>query len=163
MQKVYIGIDNGISGAVVALSPESQIIDMLPMPIQKARGGNEIDIITVWGFFTQFYTRDQLIVLIEEPGGSKSAKAAKSMAGSFHALRAMCALKNLRWHRITPRSWQSVMLPGCQAGETKPRALELAKRLWPDENFLESKRCRVPNDGLIDAALIAEYGRQKNL
>ena len=158
---IHIGIDNGVSGALAAISPNSQIIAMLPMPTLKARKGNEVDVATVWHWLDHL-CRDKLTVTIEEPGGSKSAKAATSMAGSFHSLRTLCVLKGLRWHRITPQVWQKEIIPGCKAGESKPRALAQARQLWPGESFVPSG-CRVPNDGVIDAALIAEYARRKNL
>lgn len=160
---IYLGIDNGISGGLVAISDQSQIIAMLPMPALKARKGNEIDVAGVWQWVSNLDSREKITVIIEEPGGSKSAQAAASMAGSFHALRALCVLKSLRWHRITPQTWQKAMLPGCKAGDTKPRALAAVRQLWPDESFLASDRCRVLHDGLIDAALIAEYGRRARL
>lgn len=160
---IFLGIDNGISGGLVAISDQSQIIAMLPMPALRARKGNEIDIAAVWSWVADLDSREKITVIIEEPGGSKSAQAAASMSGSFHALRALCVLKSLRWHRITPQAWQKVMLPGCKAGDTKPRALAAVRQLWPDESFLASDRCRVPHDGLIDAALIAEYGRRERL
>ena len=158
-----IGIDNGITGALAALSPHSKIIALLPMPILRARKGNEIDIGAVSRWISNVDSPDKIVVVIEEPGGSKSAKAAASMSGSFHALRAVCVIKGLRWHRVTPQAWQRVMLPGCKAGDTKPRALAVARELWPYESFLASERCRVPHDGLIDAALIAEFARRTGL
>ncbi len=167
-QDVYknmtIGIDNGISGGLVALSPHSKIISCLPMPTLKVRKGNEIDIATVWKWISDIdANRDKFSVIIEEPGGSKSAKSATSMAGSFHALRALCVLKSLRWHRITPQLWQRAMLPGCATGDTKPRALSAVRELWPSESFLATERCRCAHEGLVDAALIAEYARRVNL
>lgn len=158
---ITVGVDNGISGGLVALGPLSHIIAMLPMPSKKARKGNEIDICEVWRWIAAL--ESPTTIVIEEPGGSKSAKAATSMAGSFHSLRAMCELKKLRWHRVTPQAWQKVMLPGCKAGETKPRALAAVKALWPDESFLASERCKVPHEGLVDAALIAEWARRESL
>lgn len=160
---IYLGIDNGVSGGLVALSDASQIVAMLPMPCQKARKGNEIEIKAVWDWIDALDAREKITTIIEEPGGSKSSKAATSMAGSFHSLRCLCVLKNLRWHRVTPQSWQKEMLQGCKAGETKPRALAEARQLWPGESFLASPRCKVAHDGLIDAALIAEYARRKGL
>jgi hypothetical protein len=91
---------------------------------------------------------------------SKGAKAAKSMPGSFHCLRGFFETKSLRWERITPQSWQKVILPGCKAGETKARALSRASELWPEESFI-LPGCRKPHDGIIDAALIAEFSRRK--
>lgn len=168
MSQIYIGVDNGISGGIAAISPTPGvgIVCMCPMPIQKTRKGNEIDILKVWQFLEDelFITRnaDHITIVIEEPGGSKSARAATSMAGSFHALRAMCELKHCRHHRITPQSWQKEMLHAA-AGDTKPAALAKARALWPTEKWLATPKCKTPNTGMIDAALIAEYARLKNL
>ncbi len=161
---MIIGADNGVSGALVAISGfDGSIISQLPMPTQKIPSGREIDILAVWKWINNLDSRDKISVVIEEPVGSKSATASRSMAASFAALRTVCVLKALQWHRITPQQWQKVLLPRCKAGDTKPRALALAKQLWPDETFLANKRCRVPHDGLIDAALIAEYARRARL
>jgi len=166
MSNVIIGVDNGISGALVAISAHNgALIASTEMPIQKARKGNEINTLEV-----EFWLRcvsgglDKIhCAILEEPGGSKSAKAAMSMAGSFHSLRTILTNLKIRWHRITPQKWQKEMLPGCKSGDTKPRALELAKRLWPDETFLATERSKVPHDGIVDAAILSEYARIKNL
>lgn len=160
---VIVGIDNGISGALVAISQFSEIISYHTMPISRSRKGNEIDPVEVWKWLTSLGDRGRISIIIEEPGGSKSAAAAVSMAGSFHTLRTICSLKGLRWQRITPRNWQRVMLPGCKKGDTKPRALAAARQLWPNETWLPTPRCSKPDEGLIDAALIAEFGRRARL
>lgn len=159
---IYIGVDNGVSGGLAAISHHGSMISTLIMPIQKARKGNEIDPVSVWKWIDYITAddRSKVFVVIEEPGGSKSAKAATSMAGSFHALRTLCALKSIRWDRITPQIWQKAMLPGAKAGDTKPRALEAARRFWPDETWLATDRSSKPHEGIIDAALIAEYARR---
>lgn len=166
MSNVIIGVDNGISGALACISAHNgALIDAIPMPIQKVRKGNEINT-----FAVNFWLRcvsgglDKIkCVVVEEPGGSKSARAATSMAGSFHALRTVMELAGIKWHRITPQRWQKQLLPRCKAGDTKPRALELARRLWPDESFLATARSKVPHDGLIDAAIIAHFAWKTNL
>lgn len=58
---------------------------------------------------------------------------------------------------VTPKSWQSKMLGKVAKGETKKQAEILAKKLWPEQGFLASSRCRKPHDGMIDAALLTEY------
>ena len=156
-----IGIDNGISGAITDLDGCGRIIDWKPMPIQRARKGNEVDALGVERILRAMTSGDigSAVYVLEEPGGSKSVKAAVSMAASFHAIRAVLDLNGCRWHRVTPQQWQKVMLPGCKAGESKPRALELARRLWPEERWLATERCRTPHDGAIDAAIMAEWLR----
>ena len=163
---IYLGIDNGISGGLVAISDVAGLppIAMLTMPPMAARRATEIDILAVDRWVRALAAGNSgLTVVIEEPGGSQSSKAARSMEGSFQALRAMCQLRNLRWHRITPQSWQRVMLPGCKAGETKARALAAARALWPGEKWLATERSTKPHEGLIDGALIAEHARRQKL
>lgn len=163
---IYIGIDNGVTGALAAISEShGKLIAARPMPITKARKGNEIDIRAVHLWITEVTggNLSNATYVIEEPGGSKSASAAASMAGSFHAMRALFDVKFLRWHRITPQSWQKHLLPGCATGDTKPRALAKARQLWPEESWLASPLCKKPHDGIIDAALIAEHARLKHL
>lgn len=166
MSNIYIGYDNGLTGAMVAVAnnPRSDILWKLPMPVQVSRKGNELDVTRIWAEFLDMdFTLASVTFILEEPGGAKNAKAAVSMAASFHAVRGMLAAKCVRHIRITPQSWQKHLLPGCKSGDTKPRALALAKELWPDESFLASPRCRVAHDGMVDAALIAHYGRLKQL
>jgi hypothetical protein len=157
---VIVGIDNGLSGGLVALSEMGPIVSMLVMPIKEAKKGNEIDPVKVWGWLKELGPREQITVVIEEPGGSKSASAARSMAGSFHTLRTICEIKGLCYHRITPQRWQKELL-ACGSGDTKKAALVIAKHRWPDDSFLATKRSKVPHSGLVDAALIAEYWRRK--
>lgn len=162
-KKMIIGIDNGVSGGICAISETGLIISFCKMPIKKARAGNEVDIrqVYIWLTETSGGNLSNADYIIEEPGGSKSAKAAKSMSGSFHAIRGFFETKKLRYERITPQSWQKIMLPGCKAGETKKRALARVSELWPLDSFV-LEGCRVPHDGVVDAALIAEYGRRQN-
>jgi len=166
--KLYLGIDNSLSGALCILSG-ARIVAMKPMPVKEyvppnkgAKTTREIDIVAVWQWIYGIigHQLEHVVVMIEKPTNAKTYRAAEAMAGSFHALRAMCELKSLQWIRITPQAWQKAMLPGCKAGDTKPAALRAAKTLWPHESWLATSRSKVPHDGLVDAALIAEYCRR---
>ena len=164
MPLLYIGIDNGISGGIAALGQCGSIIAMRTMPTKKHGAKNEVDIREFYRWLSDV-TGGNLsngIYCIEEPGGSKSAAAAKSMAGSFHSIRGFFETKFLAFERVTPQRWQKAMLGKVAKGETKQAALWVAESLWPSERFLPSPRHRTPNDGMIDAALIAEWLRRQN-
>ena len=164
---IYIGIDNGLTGALVALYDHpGPPIAMTHMPSKRHRNRNEVNIVAVmnWLHVTCDGWPENATFLMEEPNNSRTPSTAYSVAASFHAIRGLIESKSpVRFHRITPQSWQKVMLPGCKPGDTKPAALATAKRLWPAETWLASPRCSKPHDGMIDAALIAEYGRQLKL
>ena len=59
---------------------------------------------------------------------------------------------------INPRRWQAKIIGKFNKGESKKAALNKAKQLWPTETFVPVG-CKKPNDGIVDACLIAEYGR----
>lgn len=161
---LIVGADNGLSGAFVALSRHSgAIIAKLPMPLQSNGKGNEVNVREVWSWLSQWPV-DTLTVVLETPGKhSPGVNALCSMWDSYGAIRSLLETRNVRHDRVAPVTWQKAMLPGCEKGKTKPMALAVARRLWPDENWLATPRCKKPDEGLIDAALIAENARRKGI
>lgn len=159
---IYLGVDNGVSGAIAALDGTGAIVAHSVLPLQKLRTGNAIDVLALRDWINNvraLHPEARVSALLEEPGGTKSAGAAKGMYGSFHSIRSILDLLGLRWAGVTPQRWQKALIPGAKAKETKPRALSRARQLWPGEKFLATDRCRVPHDGIVDALLIAEFAR----
>tara|TARA_R110000850_G_C9996151_1_gene468171 strand:+ start:8573 stop:9064 length:492 start_codon:yes stop_codon:yes gene_type:complete len=162
---MIIGIDNGLKGGICAIDKATgKIVETFKMPVQHAHGANEVDVYKLIDLLSElsngFLWEGDIV--IEKPGGSKSARAAKSMAGSLHAIRGAIESRGISLHRITPQSWQKVLIPG--KGDTKKRALAKANSLWPGTkwpNINKTERCYRPHDGIIDAALIAYYWRTK--
>ena len=162
---IYIGIDNGLKGALTAVSAHSGlIIERCVMPVQGKAKGDEVDCRAVTDWLSDICAFDCMSVLLETPGKhSPGTNALCSMWDSYGSIRSILETRGIRHHRIAPQTWQSSMLGKIAKGHTKPAALSKARQLWPQENFFASSRCRTPHDGIIDAALIAEYGRLKNL
>lgn len=166
--RIYVGIDNGISGGLAAVDQDSTIVGLLPMPTRGKAKGNEVNALAVsqWiaDLHTEYFPGAEISIVLETPGKfSNGVQAIASMFDSYGALRAVCEVRGYRHHRITPQQWQKAMLPGCKKGDTKPAAIQRAKQLWPDQSWLATERCKTPNLGLIDAALMAEYARRERL
>jgi hypothetical protein len=57
--------------------------------------------------------------------------------------------------------WQSHfgIFPANRAGgkSTKEQAFDIARMIFPDEDFKKSERAHKPHDGVVDATLIAKY------
>jgi hypothetical protein len=160
---IIIGIDNGISGGLVAISAHhGLIIATTAMPSRKHRTRNEVDIQAVHRWISGITDGQpgRAAYIIEEPNNSRNASTAYSVAGSFHALRGYLEAYHADARRITPQSWQKAMMGKVPAGETKAFALAKAREIWPEESWLASPRRKVPHEGIVDAALIAEYGRK---
>jgi hypothetical protein len=165
---IYIGIDNGLQGALAAIGDTGEIISVIPMPTTGKKSGNEIipEDIVVWLQDIQELVSPDLTLVIEVPGKfSPGRMALTSMWDSFGSLRTIAATQKLRYHRVPPQRWQAKMLPGCAAGDTKPAALARVKQLWPryEVPLLKEKGKSVKHHGVPDALLIAEYARLERL
>ena len=160
---VIIGIDNGVStGGLCAISAHNgAIIATLSMPWTQHKSRKEVCIqfANAWFLSVAGDNLQRSLFVIEEPNNSRNASTAYSVASCFHSLRGYFIANNLTFLRITPQSWQKKMLGKVPKGETKNYALAAAKERWPDDSFTKSARSTKPHTGIVDAALIAEYGR----
>tara|TARA_R100000353_G_scaffold165390_1_gene126508 strand:- start:799 stop:1068 length:270 start_codon:yes stop_codon:yes gene_type:complete len=83
------------------------------------------------------------------------------MSINFGKMLGACEIKG--WHvvPVEPREWQVEILGRIPAGSTKTAALALVSEVTPDEDWTKKGRSMNPHDGMIDAYLIAEFGRRK--
>ena len=129
------------------------------MPLKCKSKGNEVDAYAFQEIIYQF-DPTKITVIVETPGKhSPGVMALCSMWDSYGVIRGVLESRGINHRRIMPQAWQRVMLPNCAKGDTKPAALAKAKQLWPAETWLATNRSTKPHDGLVDAALIAEFGR----
>jgi len=166
MERIYMGIDNGLDGAIV-VNINGVIENRWIMPTLKLGKGRKVDVLAIRDIISS-WAFDNLAVLIERPAGSQSVKPAVSMAQSFCTIETYMILNSVKYLDITAMSWQKTYWtrPKMAKGDkfdTKAAALVAANKIWPSTDWRKNDRCRVPHDGIVDAALIAEYGRRKNL
>jgi hypothetical protein len=172
--KYYIGIDLGKAGALVVLKngrPHERIV----MP----KIGKELDLRGIYDFLAQYCTHDAHVVFEKVHGMFGLMKrAAVSLGLQTGYMEMACVALNLPYTMVSPISWQKVLFKDAkiqtknkktdegktkQVKDTKKTALLVAMRLFPKENFLATKRSKVPHDGIVDGYLLAEYGKRKGL
>lgn len=61
---------------------------------------------------------------------------------------------------VKPRRWQAEIHRGYAGDSPKAKSVTAASRLFPGHDFRASDRARKPHMGVLEAALIAEYGRR---
>jgi len=156
---VIIGIDNGLSGGLVAISKcTGAVIDKTVMPTLHRLKKREVDARKVYEWVMDLESDFELA--IEEPlHHAKSSQAVRSMALSFGKLLGLAESRQWKVNCVSVHKWQKIMLGPTPKGKTKEVALAVANDLAPDECWLKSKRASKPHDGLIDAFLIARYIR----
>tara|TARA_R110000772_G_scaffold36462_2_gene87195 strand:- start:2417 stop:2917 length:501 start_codon:yes stop_codon:yes gene_type:complete len=158
--KKYIGIDVGKTGGIAVLGEDNSLI-LHPIPTI----GKELDVQALSDILEQYISDDSLFAVEDVRSLPGVGSGSNFSFGNVKGLKVgiLTALK-ARMILVFPKTWQKVSLQGVPIQkkangktDTKLMALIGAKRLFPTESFLATKRSSVPHDGLIDAALIAYY------
>lgn len=170
MSKIYIGIDIGKNGAIVAITQGGIIVN--PMPKIKT----ELDYHQLSSLIGMY--ADQNVHVVFEKLGvifGSSKQTAFSMGEQAGAVEMSCICQDISYTKVRAVDWQKEMFQGLdqitkpsstgkkEVRDTKAMALVAVKRIFPTLKLTFGDRATKPHDGLIDAVLMAEYARRKNL
>jgi hypothetical protein len=159
---IIVGIDNGISGALVALSAHhGLVIDKTLMPTRPSGKSRECNALTLCRWLETFESSNIAVCLETPSKHSPGLLALCSMWDCYGTIRGVLESCGIQHARIAPQTWQSAMLGKVPKGGTKAAARAKAAQIWPDEQWLATPRSKKPHEGYVDAALIAEYYRRK--
>ena len=146
-----IGIDPGQKGAICILIDGAAIF--YPMPKTPDYLAEII----------KAHCKGQYHVFVEKAQAmpKNGAVGMFNYGRGFGEILGILAYHKAPFTLVHPRTWCKIMHQGTSAdGTAKDRSLSAAKRLFPNTNLFRSLRCKKPDDGFIDALLIAEYGRR---
>lgn len=171
MSWIFTGVDIGINGAIVTIDINQKIIRRSTIP----KIGGKVDNKALVAEFELFAEKHNVIGLEDVHSIFGASAKANFTFGEIKGKKIGIAetLAFLYGHRIVyvpPKVWQKRIWSNVdmvykpkkpkdkrKKVDTKKTSLMAAKRLFPNEDFLRNSRCTVPHDGLVDAALIAQY------
>jgi len=184
-EKVYIGCDPGKDGAIVILHENKEVDIFL---IKNFLIKEEYDLSAISDLFESFIQYDCHIA-IEDVASmfEMSAKSNWTFSRGKAILECFSTAYSLPFTLVHSKSWQKNIFEGThlktdtvqkfkkdkitgkkipdgfkEKTDTKSTALLVAKRLFPNVNFIPTKRSRNEHYGIIDALLMAEYLRRTN-
>ena len=147
-----VGIDPGKTGAL-ALATHIEVEQMEVMPEFPK---SILEILKSW--------KPDHVFLEKAQAMPKNGAVSMFKYGvSYGEIRGLLIAMAIPFTLVPPRTWAKVMHKGADGKDTtaKEKSKEIAHRIFPHLNFLATERSKKPHDGLIDAALIAEYGRRE--
>lgn len=161
---VFIGIDPGLSGALVAINGEGGVVDQLIMPRTNGSKG-PLDTGCILSWLVDVRQGGSMYAALERvstrPG--QGATSTLTCGVNWGRLDALLVALGVKYVVPTPQQWKRALsLPkrsGKERAQGKVDAVQLVRSLFPDMDLSPGKR-RVPHDGLADAVLIAEYARR---
>lgn len=153
--KIYIGIDVGANGGYCIMNSEGVILTCAVLGDLELfmKEMHECSTKTYHAVFERVHAM---------PGQGVSSmftfgKNVGTIEGILKAYR-------VPYSTVTPQTWQKEIHVGIDKKlDPKERSRQAAVRLFPHSDFRKSDRCKKAHDGIVDAVLIAEYARRKNL
>ena len=151
---IYIGVDPGLKGGLFAINgPYSR---QLVMPTVLVKNKPKLDGIKIVEWFNKFAGQFFVTIELVHAMPKQGSVSMFSFGMGYGLIQGICLGLGLPYQLVRPQEWQKEMLKG------QPKGSEylVASRLWPDIDWRATERSKKPHDGLVDAALICEYGRR---
>lgn len=151
-----LSCDPGLKGGFCLLDSKTLKLDYQKMPLLK---NGDYDIITIIDLIKSskpdFIFHEKVRSLY-----GMSAKSNFSFGRGVGITESHCLAYGKPFQEVPPKEWQKVAWKGIdKVKDPKKNSLVAAQRLFPSYDFLATKRSSVPHDGIIDATLIAWYGK----
>lgn len=170
---IFIGIDPGLNGGIAKIRDDGSLelfktpviggrdydiqamkdVLMPPMAIISASMSTKVTPLIVYDLFVVI---EQQIAM---PGQGLSSTL--QTGKGFGIWLGLIAGLQIPHQVVMARAWQTRMFTGVSGKlEPKQKSEIVAKRLFPSADFRRSTRATKADDGLTDAACIAEYARR---
>lgn len=161
--KIYIGIDNGISGGI-AIIKNQKILEIIPMPIiTGSNNRNEYDILAIIKILEK-YKKDSVMIIEKAQAMPKLGTVQAFSFGKLYGIiiSLACSLK-IPYLIIHAKTWQKEMFRDVSSVNTKQASIIIAKQLYPNQSFLATERSKKEHDGMTDALLLSVYAQRHKL
>lgn len=147
-----IGVDPGLTGGIAVLSEHVKPV-LWVMPVTgKAVDFNKL------AYYLEATVPGHLFLERSQAFPKMGVCSAFNYGSSFWGVQAICATLSLPVTLVAPNKWHRALVPG-RDGDPKDRALRVARQLFPDVALVQPG-CRKEHAGLVDAILLAEFGRR---
>ena len=165
MQTGYLGIDPGLFGGLVYIL-EGGIRYKLVMPtitITKKNGDSkkELDRLGISSFLSDIPNHTNVTIEEQHPVRKQDINAICTTCKNYGIILMALHSAHLFVTEVTAKDWQDfygiVSVKKAKGKTTKQQALPIAQSLFSGVDFRKSDRSRIPHDGIVDAALIANY------
>jgi hypothetical protein len=164
--KIYIGIDNGVTGTIAILCP-SEPSTFMKMPViseqsytKTKQNITRLNFPELNAILHQLScAQNPVFCIIERPMVNPGRwKATLSAIRCLESTLISLQLNKIPYQYMDSKEWQKEMLPkGITKNELKPASLDIASRIFPHLKMEIQKH----KDG--DSLLMAEYARRKGL
>jgi crossover junction endodeoxyribonuclease RuvC len=150
---MIIGIDPGITGAIVLIQSDGTFVDAMPTPSIKTGKASRVNAAAIHGFIDQYQPMIKHCYI--EQVGAMPGQGTASMFSFGHSagvVEGLIAGMGIPYSKITPQSWKKTY---GLIGKDKDAARSRAVELYPSLRLLDQKG---KGQAIADAIFIARHG-----
>lgn len=148
-----IGIDPGKEGAIALLNNDpNTCLFWLLRDVAELRTTPFEDIIKAYGVQHAYIEKAQAMP-------HQGVVSMFTYGTGYGRILGWCEMLALPYTLVPPKTWTKEIHQGCTGTDAKAKSAQAVKRLFPTENLRIDGSVKL-HPGLIDALLIAEYGRR---
>jgi hypothetical protein len=160
---ISCGVDPGLSGAFGIIDGTHLYGAPIPtfwITMKSGKRRRQYDYMAIRKFLEP---RKDAIVTIEEqfPMPMQGVVSQFSVGFGYGLFLGMLCGLNIDTKTVHAKTWQKEFFKRDKEKTTKEQALEALKALYPHVDLFTSERSTKPSEGIVDAILIAEYGRRR--
>lgn len=145
---IICGIDPGKTGGVAFLDPDARVLVVHPMPD-----------ISTYADMLDFHHPYHVFIEKAQSMPKQGIVSAFNYGTHFGELGGVLIAMKIPFTLVHPSTWTRVLHTGTRGAEKKSKSLQAAQRIFPGESWLPPEtKCRNPQSGMFEAALIAEWG-----
>ena len=148
--RAVLGIDPGKTGAVCAMHADGPDVRRFP------EDGDPLE--TMAELMSEYYIAHAYLERVSAMPGN-GAVSMFNFGRGYGLIQGWLRGLLIPFTLVSPRVWQKELHLGCSGADAKARSAQAAKQLFPAAELV-LPRCRKPHDGMVDALLIAEWGRR---
>lgn len=151
----FLGIDPGLKGALALISDSGKILDIKKMPLRK---DGKIDHDSIYKFVSPL--ANVHVFLERAVSFGMGSTSAFNYGRGFAALEISLELAGHGINYVMPQVWTRLLHKDLSKDlEPKQRSALAAGSIFGEQNLPKLKSGRF-HDGVVDALLLAEYGRR---
>lgn len=165
VNKIYIGIDNGVTGTIAIIKDDETIF--LKTPVKKEQSYTKtkqnisrLEIMAFTRILARYIKGQKCFAVLERPMINPGRfKASISAVRCLEAVLIGLELYDIPYQYCDSKQWQKEMLPAGIKGpvDLKSASADIGCRLFPEHEEL------IQNHKDADGLLIAEWARRMNL
>ena len=155
-EKIYVGVDGGSKGGLLAIDEEENILAMTIMPMLKT----DYNISGIIDFFKLIDMDNAQIVVVLEKAHTRPTNGCKQNFNTGYKYGIMQGLLQglgISYQIVSPQKWQKEIFQGETVNDTKEASIKYCLQKYPEEKWKSSDRATKFHDGLTDALCMAVY------